>query len=91
MLAPQCDPALAGVYLRSNYAFQFQPPNGTSECDMFYPGTYAFSEPETRALKYFVESLLGQDIKISVTINLESHSEISGIVMPNNYLDIANN
>lgn len=51
------DPALAGADLDRNFPFQWQ--QGPTGCMNDYPGQAAASEPETAALKAYLESVLG--------------------------------
>jgi len=53
----RCGKTVAGVDLNRNYGFMFGEGDGMdTECADNYRGKYAFSEPETRAIRDFVVS-----------------------------------
>ncbi len=73
-----------GVDLNRNYAFKFnydQEGASNHPCDEDFRGPYAFSEPETKAIKNFVESENGKKIKIA--FNYHSYGNI--LIMPFNF------
>ncbi len=54
-----CSEENSGVDLNRNYGVDFKadnPKNYTEICGDYWPGVQAFSEPETRAIRDFVES-----------------------------------
>lgn len=75
-----------GVDLNRNYAFKFnydQEGASNNPCDEDYRGVHAFSEPETQAMKDFLESYEGKRIKIA--FNYHSFGNI--LIMPFNFDD----
>lgn len=75
-----------GVDLNRNYGFKFNyDQDGASNhpCDEDFRGTQAFSEPETQAIKDFIEGESGRKIKIA--FNYHSYGNI--LIMPFNFDD----
>lgn len=75
-----------GVDLNRNYGFKFnydQEGASNHPCDEDYHGTAAFSEPETQAIRDFIESERGKKIKIA--FNYHSYGNI--LIMPFNFED----
>jgi murein tripeptide amidase MpaA len=73
-----------GVDLNRNYAFKFnydQEGASNHPCEEDYRGKSAFSEPETQAVKNFIESERGKKIKIA--FNYHSYGNI--LIMPFNF------
>ncbi|KAI6241271.1 ShKT domain-containing protein [Aphelenchoides fujianensis] len=63
-----------GVDLNRNFDWYFgQVGSSTDPCSEIYAGTYAFSEPETRAIRDFVTSLGGQ---LNAFLTFHSYSQI---------------
>jgi murein tripeptide amidase MpaA len=75
-----------GVDLNRNYGFKFnydQEGASNHPCDEDYRGPSAFSEPETQAIKDFIESESGKKIKFA--FNYHSFGNI--LIMPFNFDD----
>lgn len=73
-----------GVDLNRNYGFKFNyDQEGASNyyCDEDYRGENAFSEPETQAIKKFIESKEGKNIKIA--FNYHAYGNL--LIMPFNF------
>jgi Zinc carboxypeptidase len=78
-----------GVDLNRNYGYKFGTENrgaSTNPCADDYPGTQAFSEPETQAVKSLVETNADT---IQSAINFHSYGNLW--IYPFNYLDSAAN
>lgn len=78
------DTVTVGVDINRNYGYQFGlDDEGSSNrpCDEDYRGSEAFSEPETQAIKRFIEE--HSDIKIA--FNYHSYGNL--LIIPFNYVD----
>lgn len=80
-----CEGVSIGVDLNRNYGYKWGLDNQGStnnKCEEDYRGTEAFSEPETRAIRDFIQK---NDKNIKITINFHTWGNL--FIIPFNYAD----
>ena len=84
----QCTPYTGGVDLNRNYDFMFakdETGSSSNPCEEDYRGSHAFSEPETQAIRHYVES------HSNIVTGINMHTYGNAWVYPFNFVHDATN